>query len=1001
MAFPHLPATPEALPRPADPARAATQRENWCALEDDSSFAGALANDPVGAALLDAVFGNSPYLTQSMLREPATVRRFVEEGADAAFAEALAPLDALRAGLADGPVESTNVLMQALRTAKRRGALAIALADITGAWPLTAVTDAISTLAERCIRLTAANQLRAAADAGDICLDDPADPEHGSGWVILGMGKLGASELNYSSDIDLIILYDANKTKYTGKHDCQHFFLRLTRELVRLLDERTPDGYVFRTDLRLRPDPGVTQAAISVAAAETYYESLGQNWERAAMIKARPVAGDITAGDDFLHHLQPFIWRKYLDFAAIQDIHSIKRQIHSHKGGGDIAVKGHNVKLGRGGIREIEFFCQTQQLIWGGRDPDLRGRRTDETLRSLTAAGHVDSDTADALSEAYGYLRKVEHRLQMIDDRQTHDLPDSDAQLEGFAAFMGAPSGAAFAADLTRRLETVQERYARLFEDAPSLSGEDADADARNLVFTGSDDDPETLKTIAQLGFENPRTVSQSIRGWHHSRYRATRSTRSRELLTELAPTLLRALAKTAQPDTAFARFDSFLSHLPAGVQIFSLFYSNPQTLARVADLMGSSPRIAGHLSRRPALLEALLDQGFADPPPPAPALRQEVADALGRADHYEAVLDAARRWAHDRRFLVSVQLLYGRIHATAAGRALSDIVEATVRALLPHVEAEFARRHGRIPDTRLAVMALGKLGSSDLTATSDLDLVFIYGDPPPDAASDGERSLTPGHYFNRLAQAMVTALTTMTAEGPLFEIDTRLRPSGSKGPLACSLTHFRDYQSKDAWTWEHQALTRARLIAGPAGLRGQIADEVRTILTRPRAGAALAREVADMRARIKREHRGDDPWDIKHRSGGLVDLEFIVQYLLLRHAADHPEVLEPTLEGALGRLGKAGLLPTDTATELCRAAALWRAVQGVLRATVDGRFDPDSASEPVREALLKAAGVADMTNLSAAMDTTADTVQMAFKATVGATAADTGDTQTEEGEPQ
>ncbi|MEX2644608.1 MAG: bifunctional [glutamine synthetase] adenylyltransferase/[glutamine synthetase]-adenylyl-L-tyrosine phosphorylase, partial [Acetobacterales bacterium] len=870
MAFPHLPRAPETLPLPADPRRAETQMETWRALESEADFVRALADDAVGAALLRTLFGNSPFLTQAALKEPQILRLFAGSGPEEAFRCALSTLHAARAALQDMPLTE---LKRTLRVAKRRGALAIALADIAGFWPLETITASLSRLAEECLQLAAAALLTQAARAGDFVPADPADPERDSGWIILAMGKLGSIELNYSSDIDLVVLYDEQKSKYTGSDNNQKFSLKLTRELVRIIEERTGDGYAFRTDLRLRPDPGVTQLAMSASAAEGYYESLGQNWERAAMIKARPVAGDIAAGESFLKHLRPFVWRKYLDFAAIQDIHSIKRQIHSHRGGGRIAVAGHNVKLGRGGIREIEFFCQTQQLIWGGRDPDLRMRGTEAALRGLVDAGHVDAQTAEDLAEAYRFLRRVEHRLQMIDDRQIHSLPESDEQLSAFATFLGYPDAGTFSRDFVARLERVQGHYAELFEDAPSLSSGDEEIGG-SLVFTGGDDDPETLATIENLGFSNPRTVSQTIRGWHHGRYRATRSTRSRELLTELVPTLIRALGRTAQPDAAFARFDEFLSHLPAGVQIFSLFYSNPNILELVADLMSGSPRIAGHLSRRPALMEALLDQGFSEPPPLLEELEHELASTLALAEHYEAALDRTRRWANDRRFLVAVQLLRGHVDAVEAGRALSDIAEATIAGLLPHVEADFARRHGRIAGTSLAVVALGKLGSRTLSATSDLDLVFVYGDPPADISSDGDRPLTPGHYFNRLTQAVVTALTALTAEGALYDIDTRLRPSGGKGPLACSLTHFRSYQSHNAWTWEHQALTRARLIAGPEPLRKSIGDVVRDVLIRPREAGGLARDIVAMRARMRREHRGDDPWDIKNRKGGLIDLE-------------------------------------------------------------------------------------------------------------------------------
>jgi glutamate-ammonia-ligase adenylyltransferase len=453
------------------------------------------------------------------------------------------------------PSASAEAVMRSLRRARRRMALAVALADIGGAWPLEAVTAALTAFAETAIGAAVAHLLASAASTGEIALPYPDDPARGSGFVVLGMGKLGARELNYSSDIDLILLFDDERLadSYTGKRSPQEFFVRLARDLVRLLEERTADGYVFRTDLRLRPDPGSTPPVLSMLAAETYYESTGQNWERAAMIKARPVAGDLAAGQRFLDLLRPFVWRKSLDFAAIQDIHSIKRQINAHRGGARIAVAGHNIKLGRGGIREIEFFAQTQQLIWGGREPALRTSRTCEALQALADSGHISADVPAKLIDAYRFLRTLEHRLQMAEDRQTHQLPSEPGKLAQIAKFMGFPDTDSFAATVLRVLRTVEDEYAGLFEEAPELGGGGA------LVFTGAEDHPDTLQTLTALGFREPSAVSAAVRAWHHGRYRAMRSTRARELLTEIMPALLGAFGKTVDPDGALMRFDEFL----------------------------------------------------------------------------------------------------------------------------------------------------------------------------------------------------------------------------------------------------------------------------------------------------------------------------------------------------------------------------------------------------------------------------------------------------------
>jgi len=634
------------LPPAANRERAVIGLDRWrerARQTDDpelAAFAAALADDAGGRALLEAVFGNSPFLSHCLLAEMATARSFIAYGADAVLLELLA--DLRRQAAAE---DDTGRLMRALRVARRRVALTVALADIAGLWPIERCTEALSDFADTALGLAGAHLLRAAAAAGDIVLPHPEDAERGSGLIVLAMGKLGARELNYSSDIDLIALYDPEAIVYRGSRSLQDRFVRLVRDLVRVLQDRTDEGYVFRTDLRLRPDPGATPLAMSVLAAEAYYESMGQNWERAAMIKARPAAGDRAAGERFLDHLRPYVWRKHLDFAAIQDIHSIKRQIHAVKGHRQIAVGGHNIKLGRGGIREIEFFAQTQQLIWGGRDPSLRPAQTCAAIRALAAAGRVTEGTADDMIAAYRYLRRVEHRLQMIDDRQTQTLPAAGPDLDLLACFVGHDSTAAFTAELLGHLGRVEDHYAELFEEAPSLGG------PGSLVFTGAENDPDTVRTLGEMGFGDGASIAAVIRGWHHGRYRATRSTRARELLTELMPTLLQALGRTVHPDAAFARFDEFLALLPAGVQLFSLLHANPGLLDLIAEIMGGAPRLADHLSRRPILLDAVLTRGFFDPLPAAPALAAELRRTLEQARGFEDVLDLARRWTKDKQF--------------------------------------------------------------------------------------------------------------------------------------------------------------------------------------------------------------------------------------------------------------------------------------------------------------------------------------------------------------
>ena len=967
--------------RPADEAATALAFERW---EDAAEAAGgetarharAITAVADGRMLLSAVFGNSPFLTQCAVRDIGFACELITDGAQPAWDRTVAALDSVAP---DGT--GSDDIMGALRLAKRRCALATAMADISASWSVEHVGESLTLFAEHTLGLSVRHLLAKAVAAGDLVGNSGTDPARESGWIVLGMGKLGGRELNYSSDIDLIVLFDDEVARYTGRTSLQQCMVRLTQDLVRLMAERTADGYVFRTDLRLRPDPGSTPVAISTRAAETYYESAGQNWERAAMIKARPVAGDIAAGEAFLEILRPFIWRKSLDFAAIQDIHSIKRQIHAQRGGATIAVAGHNIKLGRGGIREIEFFAQTQQLIWGGRDPDIRPRATCDALRALTGSGRLESIVTGRMIQAYRFLRRLENRLQMVDDQQTHSIPETEEAIDGIAALMAYDSIAEFRAALLEELRAVESHYAVLFEESPDLSG------PGNLVFTGADDDPETLKTLERLGFRDPAMVAGRIRVWHYGRYAATRSARARELLTELIPAILENSSRTIDPDAALLKFDDFLRALPAGVQLLSLFANNPALMELVARIMGSAPRLADWLSRHPILLDGVLSQDFFDPPPTAKALEDELARALGQARDFQDVLDISRRWNNDRTFQLGAQILDHRIAVEDAAGALSNVAGSVIRAILPATTHEFERAHGAVPGGVFAVVALGKLGGAELTMASDLDLMFVYDAPGEHAESDGAKPLASPTYFARLSQRFIGAMNAPTADGRLYEIDMRLRPAGASGPIATSLEAFTRYQNEEAWTWEHMALTRARVIAAPAELATRIEARIAAVLTKERDAGALVGEVADMRERMAREHAAQDWWAIKHYRGGLVDIEFIAQYLQLRHAAAHPDVLAPNTTDALARLAAAGVLDNGIAAELIEAMGHWRRLQGVLRLAFGDGSGGREASAGRQDFIAHVVGVENFVDLEQRSLALAERTRAQFAAIVEAPA--------------
>jgi glutamate-ammonia-ligase adenylyltransferase len=928
------------LPRPGDPAAAERGLERWARVAPPRPATAVPGLDL--DRVLEGVFGNSPFLSDILLTEPALVQAFAADGPDAAFEGVLAELRAL-------PLGARERLMRQLRRIRLKAALIIGLADLASLWSLGQVTGALTAFADLAIQRALDQALLELGARGELELDDQERPAATSGMVVLGMGKLGAFELNYSSDVDLIVLFEPERLRYRGRESPMAAAVRLTRTLTHLLDYKTRDGYVLRTDLRLRPHPPGQPLALSIDDTEQYYERHGQNWERAALIKARVVAGDAAAGARFLTALGPFLWRKHLDYAAIRDIHSIKRQINAYRGHGTIQVLGHDIKVGRGGIREIEFFAQTQQLILGGRVPAVRAAATCAALEALAQQRWLEPETARELTAAYRLLRRLEHRLQMVADRQTHRLPERPEQLERFAAFAGAADGPTLSDLIRAELETVERHYAALFESSLDLGA------SRSLVFTGTEDDPDTLATLAELGFAQPAALAARVRAWHHGHIRATRDARARELLTELMPRLLQAIAGQADPDATFARFDRFVSRLPAGVQLFSLLRANPRLLALIADLMGIAPRLADHLSHHVGLFDAMLAPGFFEPVPPRAALQAELAEALARARDLQDALDAARRWVQGREFQVGLHVLLGHADGADASRPLSDLADAVIEALLPRVEAWLSEQHGQIEGGGFVVLGLGKLGSKELTFGSDLDLIFIF-DGPEGGRSTAERSLDAATYYARLGQRLVRALTAQTPEGRLYDIDTRLRPSGNVGPAACSLTNFERYQRDTAQTWEHQALTRARVIAGDPALAGRVGRVIEATLRSPRDPERLAGEVALMRARIFKEFGDDQLWNLKHTRGGLLEAEFLAQFLQLRLAPEHPDMLAKSATEAFERAAATGMLGIADSTRLIRAVRLFRRLQAVLRLSIEERFDARTAPPGLQAALIKAA---------------------------------------------
>jgi len=905
----------------------------------------------------------SPYLTQLSTRYGALYERALKEPIDALLQEECFSL----------PQSSSQTeLMAALRIAKNKLALLVAMADLSGVWKLEQVTKALSDFADYALTQTINFMLKSAAARGEITLRNTENPSAESGIIILGMGKLGGFELNYSSDIDLIIFFEPGALNYTGRASEQKFMNKLAQDIVTIMQERTSDGYVFRTDLRLRPDPASTPPAITINAAYNYYESVGQNWERAAMIKARPVAGDIAAGEKFLHGLAPYMWRRSLDFAAINDIHSIKRQMDA-RGERIIRAAGHNIKLGLGGIREIEFYVQIHQLIWGGRKPSLRSRGTCETLSQLVKDGLIEAKTEEILIAAYRFHRTVEHRLQMVNDAQTHTLPEDEAGIKNIAEFSGYADVASFEKDLLKNLHAVHDIYAASFKSADELG----DAGG-NLVFTGVSSDPETVKTLAQMGYKEPERLCEIIMGWHHGSKRCTRTKRARELLTELMPVLLKRLAATANPDAAFLKFDDFLTDLPAAIQLFSLFQANKDLLGLIADIMGSVPALADTLSKSPELIENVLFSDFYKALPNREQLEEQAKERLAYARDTEEMLDHLTYFRNERQFQAGVQFLKRMINAPQLGRFLTSLAEVSLNAVLNAIQTEFEKTYGRIAGAEFAIIALGKCGSRELTFHSDLDLVFVYRVPDFETISDGEKGYSASVYYNRFAQRIVNALTALNRGGKLYDVDTRLRPSGKQGLLAVSDKALTHYFTELAWTFEYMAFTKARPVAGDETLKAALSEFIHAQIEKPRDGDKLKADVHDMRMRMLEGHTGG-LWDIKHARGGLVDIDFIAQYLLLLHAPDHKNTPLGSSEEIFAWCKKNKLVDSEMLAKLHTANIFESHLFNLLRLCTNGIFDETTALPGLKKLLYMSSGMGDFEALKTKLASLEQSVHAAY----------------------
>ena len=776
---------------------------------------------------------------------------------------------------------------RSLRLLRNRCQLWILWRQLTGA-SLEEVSAALSLMADRFI--AAALGFVEGREIQREGTPQGADSGSAQRLVVLALGKLGAEELNLSSDVDLIFAYPEDGRTPSGLEN-QQFFLRVGQGLIDLLQSATEDGFAFRVDMRLRPYGASGPLAMSFGAMEQYFESQGRGWERYALVKARVCAGDAARGEELLQLLKPFVYRRYLDFGSVETMRQMKARLLAERHWPD------NIKLGPGGIRDAEFAVQVQQLVHGGRCASLQQRGFLPALAELERAGVFDPALATNLGRAYRFLRRAEHGLQGETDRQTHRLPVTDLSRARLAQSMGFSDYAGFLAALGRHRANVESAFERLL-------GADAPEEEGGLWMARED-----LVRLAKAGFQDARTVAGLLGDLAAARERSSVGEEGRRRLDEIMPDALQILCRQAQPDRALARLAPIFKAVLRRSSYLALLRENPGTLERLVRLAGDSPWVAERLARHPMFLGLLLDEQLEDPLPSRQALAEELEVALDAAGDEEAQLDALREFKEQHVFRVAVAEARSTLPLMHASDYLSWLAEAVLEHGVRLAWQRCAARERGFEDARpFIVVGYGKLGGQELGPASDLDLVFLH-DLPRAAA----------RFLHRLVRALLHLLTVRTFAGPLYEIDMRLRPSGNAGPLVSSLAAFKEYQREQAWVWEHQALVRARSVAGDPALRASFEAARREILCQPRSPESLQAEVVAMRRRMA-AHHGDDS-DLKRGVGGIVDIEFMVQYLVLAWASEHPSLADWSdnvriLEAA----GNVGVLPRDDAEGLTRA---------------------------------------------------------------------------------
>lgn len=890
---------------------------------------------------------HAPFLAASMERHPDLVTLLDQTGLDECLCR-------LGEQYRDLPVA------QALRRRKNALSLVLALADLAGLVTVEKVTRVLSDFADQALD---------AALADVIARRTPdAEPK---GFAVIALGKHGGQELNYSSDIDPIFLYDPETLPRRAREEPGDAAQRIARQLIDMMSMRDGDGYVFRMDLRLRPAAEVTPLAIPVDAALSHYESQALTWEQAAFIRSRAAAGDSELGGYFMEALRPFIWRRSLDFGTIDEIAALTRQIRDHYSKGQKLGPGFDLKRGRGGIREVEFFTQAHQLIHGGRNPALRVRSTLDALAALAAQGIIPDHEAQLLADHYRTLRTFEHRLQMVDDQQTHSLPTDPGSLDNVARLHGLADGAAIIA----AIEPVTRDVASVYDGL--IASQRGQGDTAVVPLSN---DPELLaEALAHAGLDQPGTLAERVQGWRGGTVRALRTAAGRKAFEEVLPALLAAFADAPDQTGALNRFDDLLRQLPSTVNVFRLLQARPALMQTLVDILSHAPVLAESLARRGDLLDGLIDASAYD-------LVGSVADIAQRlareepGDDYQQRLDAVRVRVGEMRFALGVQLIEGRHDPVEIAGGYARVAEAAICRLADCAIGEFTQVHGQMPGSEPVILALGRLGGGALTHASDLDLIFLFSGEIG-GESDGRRPLGSTQYYNRLAQRIIAALSVPTAAGALYEVDTRLRPNGAQGLLAVSYASFAEYQREQAWTWEHMALCRARVVYGSPEARTRLEAVIGDVLHAQRDADALTAAALKMRADIAAHKKPLGPLDVKLLPGGLVDLEFIVHTLQLKHRTG----FDPDLRRALEMLADQGLVSAS----LAQAHDLMTRLLVTLRLVAPDCRTPPPASQVL---VARACGCESWDGLLAAVDAARASVQIGWQQLFGASVPANGD---------